>query len=186
MQQQSTDSSPKPSDETKEPERTASESDKAKCPVPRPILNILMKNRRPDLETAAADGPAPRDSTDAGEKDRRWIADQIAVFRESYESIPGYDSAEAYLECILNLATGGVESPRVKEVGSLWKSRCLTRSAFVTRVDRSRHVPAVCGRSFVLWDVSLDCVAFCTVWVVLHRSNALMHLQHSAVACTYR
>lgn len=88
-------------------------TDKAKCPVPRPILNILTK-RRSDVK----EDPAPRTGSTgaASEKEQQWIETQINVFRESYGSIAGYDQAEAYLECILNLATSGEESTRVKEV----------------------------------------------------------------------
>eukprot|EP00804_Cyclotella_cryptica_P004173 CCRYP_014557-RA/>CCRYP_014557-RA protein AED:0.09 eAED:0.09 QI:0/1/0.5/1/1/1/2/166/841 len=102
------------------------EEDKAKCPVPRPILNILM-NRRAESSVASSpsataessnleNGANPTPRTSAREKERQWVEAQIAMFRESYSSVPGYDAAEAYLECILSLATGGVESDRVNEV----------------------------------------------------------------------
>eukprot|EP00986_Skeletonema_menzelii_P021321 scaffold34052_cov154-Skeletonema_menzelii.AAC.2 len=93
------------------------ENDKMKCPVPRPILNILVKNRRTESDVNSSnekrDDPTPRTSK---EREEQWIANQIAVFRESYNTAPGYDQAEAYLESILGLATSGVESDRVKEV----------------------------------------------------------------------
>jgi nitrite reductase/ring-hydroxylating ferredoxin subunit len=94
------------------------ETDKMKCPVPRPILNILVKNRRTDSADAnncnvKTTEPTPRSSE---EREEQWITNQIAVFRESYNTCPGYDQAEAYLESILRLATSGVESERVKEV----------------------------------------------------------------------
>jgi hypothetical protein len=96
------------------------EEDKAKCPVPRPILNILMNRREDTTETSSMDGdvgknknPTPRS---AQEKERQWVETQLEVFKDSYSSVPGYEAAEAYLECILSLATGGVESERVKEV----------------------------------------------------------------------
>jgi len=53
-----------------------------------------------------------------GRSDGEWVEDQMAVFRDSYEVLPGYEYADAYLECILSLATTGVESPRVAEVVS--------------------------------------------------------------------
>lgn len=95
------------------------EEDKAKCPVPRPILNILMNRREGDASSVNNDvtkdgsNPTPRTGLD---KEKQWVATQLAVFRESYHNIPGYDAAEAYLECILSLATSGVESDRVTEV----------------------------------------------------------------------
>jgi nitrite reductase/ring-hydroxylating ferredoxin subunit len=102
---------------------TEDENDKMKCPVPRPILNILVKNRRTESADAVTsknnsnaktdDNPTPRTSK---EREEQWIANQIAVFRESYKTTRGYDQAEAYLESILGLATSGVESERVKEI----------------------------------------------------------------------
>ncbi|KAL7485446.1 hypothetical protein ACHAW6_011073 [Cyclotella cf. meneghiniana] len=106
------------------------DEDKAKCPVPRPILNILM-NRRAESsisssasssssstsESADAENavnPTPR--TTAQDKERQWVDMQIDIFRKSYSNVPGYPAAEAYLECILSLATGGAESDRVNEV----------------------------------------------------------------------
>lgn len=85
----------------------------SKCPVPRPILNILM-NRRKYSKTSVVDkedAPVPRSRTD-----EEYVADQLKAFRERYDSIPGFNMAEAYLECILSLATSGLESPRVAEV----------------------------------------------------------------------
>lgn len=81
-----------------------------KCPVPRPILNILMRRSK-----GISDSPLRlRSSKDGSSKrtDEEWIADQIASFRTTYGAVPGYSKAEDYLECILSLATSGVESPR--------------------------------------------------------------------------
>ena len=107
----------------KQEQITTEENDKMKCPVPRPILNILVKNRRTESTDAVTsnnnsnaktdDNPTPRTSK---EREEQWIANQIAVFRESYKTTRGYDQAEAYLESILGLATSGVESERVKEI----------------------------------------------------------------------
>ena len=108
----------------------------SKCPVPRPILNIIMRRkddggtsiglkdkavvRKGGEEDASNDAdeeetPIPR-SSKRGRTDEEWVAEQLDTFRESYEALPGYQYADAYLECILNLATSGVESPRVAEV----------------------------------------------------------------------
>jgi hypothetical protein len=76
----------------------------AKCPVPRPILNILM--RRSDSE-----GPSPRSRSD-----EEYVQDQLQNFREQYGDAPGLGLAEAYLECVLSLATSGTESTRLEEV----------------------------------------------------------------------
>ncbi|KAL3940866.1 MAG: hypothetical protein SGBAC_004661 [Bacillariaceae sp.] len=89
-----------------EDERIASGST-SKCPVPRPILNLLMR-RDP---SAPASIPSPK-----GRSNEQYVADQIKAFDERYGSLPGYQYAEAYLESILCLATTGQESPRVAEV----------------------------------------------------------------------
>jgi len=91
------------------------DEDKAKCPVPRPILNILVNRKE---ESKGTDDPIENRTTPrtSEERERRWIENQIAVFRESYGDIPDYGQAEAYLESILSLATSGVESRRVDEI----------------------------------------------------------------------
>jgi hypothetical protein len=49
--------------------------------------------------------------------DKQWIQDQMEAFRLNYGQVPGYyEYADAYLECILDLATTGIESDRVSEV----------------------------------------------------------------------
>jgi hypothetical protein len=90
-------------------EREASGS-AAKCPVPRPILNLLM--RRDSSSSSAPSGPKGRTS-------EQYVADQITSFRDRYGELPGYNYAEAYLESVLSLATSGEESPRVKKVRNL-------------------------------------------------------------------
>ncbi|KAK1735563.1 Rieske protein [Skeletonema marinoi] len=117
QQQQQGDSNAGMVKQEQRTENGEEENDKMKCPVPRPILNILVKNRRTESDVNTTnekrDDPTPRTSK---EREELWIANQIAVFRESYNTAPGYDQAEAYLESILGLATSGVESDRVKEV----------------------------------------------------------------------
>lgn len=100
----------------------------AKCPVPRPILNILVR-RRGDSETVGQK-PMPRKSR----TDEEYVADQLAAFRERYSTIPGFSLAEAYLECILSLATSGVESPRVSEV-----SGCSFRRILEMYLSHCKH-----------------------------------------------
>ena len=56
------------------------------------------------------------ESMSSEEREQKWISNQIAAFRESYNALPGYDQAEAYLESLLCLATSGTESDRVAEV----------------------------------------------------------------------
>ena len=103
------------------------ESDKMKCPVPRPILNVIMNRRggtSADAGSTEGEGAAASSSDDdtgpvpttTEEREEAWIQNQIAVFRDSYSALPGYDQAEAYLESILCLATSGEESVRVAEV----------------------------------------------------------------------
>jgi len=92
------------------------EESTSKCPVPRPILNILVRRRG---EGADGKEPMPRSRTDA-----EYVADQLTAFRERYSAIPGFSLAEAYLECILSLATSGEESPRVAEVSVICNDAC--------------------------------------------------------------
>jgi hypothetical protein len=95
----------------KEAERArAASGSTAKCPVPRPLLNIIMRK-----ESGAA-ASAPKGRTSA-----QYVADQIGAFRENYGSLPGYDCAEAYLETILNLATNGNEPPNAKDVSGRYR-----------------------------------------------------------------
>ena len=91
------------------------DGDRMKCPVPRPILNILM-NRRGEHGTSDPAEPAQTSIISSEERERQWVANQIAAFRDSYGDVPGYDRAEAYLESVLSLATSGRESERVSEV----------------------------------------------------------------------
>lgn len=88
------------------------EENRSKCPVPRPILNILVR-RRGEKMGGKSDSPEPRSRTDA-----EYVADQLKAFRDRHGTIPGFTCAEAYLECILSLATSGLESPRVSEVST--------------------------------------------------------------------
>lgn len=88
-------------------EREASGSN-SKCPVPRPILNLLMRR------DASGNAHMPR-----GRTNEQWVADQISTFREKYGSLPGYSYAEAYLETILSLATTGEEPSKASEVSML-------------------------------------------------------------------
>lgn len=82
------------------------EAPTAKCPVPRPILNILMRRR-----DSSGEGPNPRSRSD-----EEYVQDQLQNFREQYGDAPGLGLAEAYLECVLSLATSGTESTRLEEV----------------------------------------------------------------------
>ena len=98
------------------------DDDKMKCPVPRPILNILTKKSR------SGDGPIPAVSGDdtpsndssssisSEDREKQWIQNQLSTFSSQYSTIPNYKAAEAYLESILVLATSGIESPRVIDI----------------------------------------------------------------------
>ena len=95
----------------------------AKCPVPRPILRVITRRRNEGgtigatvgedkaVVTGGGRGPAKRSRTD-----EEWISEQLGTFRASYGALPAYGYADAYLECILCLATSGVESPRAPDV----------------------------------------------------------------------
>jgi len=87
----------------------------AKCPIPRPILNVLTRSPKSNAASASTE-TAPPTNAKKPRTNKEYVADQIAAFRERYESLSGYSYAEAYLESILSLATTGDESPRVTEV----------------------------------------------------------------------
>lgn len=96
----------------------------AKCPVPRPILNLLMRkatSESPASGQGRSKVPSVGTSSSSAKTrtNQEYVADQIAAFRERYGSLAGYEFAEAYLESVLSLATTGDESPRVKEVGGI-------------------------------------------------------------------
>jgi hypothetical protein len=98
-------------------EGTADDGDRMKCPVPRPILDILMSRRGgPDTTDDVVSAQQTSMNISHDERERRWVADQIAVFRNSYGALSGYEQAEAYLESVLSLATSGCESERVAEI----------------------------------------------------------------------
>lgn len=113
-------------DEEKDDTKTIEDADDSlKCPVPRPILNILMRrigaensvdSDQKELVTsnkASSSQPTP---IKRGRSEKEWVSDQIAAFRSNYDELPGYNLAESYLECILSMATSGNESPKVVEV----------------------------------------------------------------------
>lgn len=95
----------------------------AKCPVPRPILNVLTRNQ--NQQSFSDDGrttdsasksskkaqPKPR-----GRTDQEYVADQLLAFQKTYGTLTGYSYAQDYLECVLSLATTGVESEKVRTV----------------------------------------------------------------------
>lgn len=103
------------------------EESTAKCPVPRPILNVIMRGQLMNKEGDSDGKEEKKDTiTDGNVKssqpsfknrsDEQWVQEQMQSFNETYGAIPGYNYAEAYMECILSLATKGVESRRVKDV----------------------------------------------------------------------
>ena len=111
-----------PQSSTPQEEMKGDKEDKAKCPVPRPILNILMNRRDADGSpsingSSSSSNPSPRTGQD---KEKQWVTTQLAAFKASYQNIRGYNAAEAYLECILSLATVGIESDRVIEVRAIF------------------------------------------------------------------
>eukprot|EP00977_Amphora_coffeiformis_P024100 scaffold15076_cov155-Amphora_coffeaeformis.AAC.4 len=90
---------------------TINDNNAAKCPVPRPILNVLTRKRRYNSATTPGGvqrTPSPRKSR----TDEEYVADQLQAFRQRYGSLPTYEQAEDYLAAVLSLATSGVESPR--------------------------------------------------------------------------
>lgn len=89
----------------------------SKCPVPRPILNLIRTGSRAGSATTPV-AKKPRTNEE-------YVADQIVAFRERYGSLSDYSYAEAYLESILSLATTGAESPRVNEVRERVSISCM-------------------------------------------------------------
>jgi hypothetical protein len=87
----------------------------SKCPVPRPILNILVRQGR-DKYSPTNEKSTVLEGFKRNRTDQEYVADQLAAFYQRHGTIPGYKMAEAYLECILSLATSGVESSRVHQV----------------------------------------------------------------------
>ena len=57
--------------------------------------------------------------------DEQWVKEQMKAFRETYGLLPGYEYADAYMQCILSLATSGIESERVIDVSYLWLLFCF-------------------------------------------------------------
>jgi hypothetical protein len=122
-------------DEKEETSSSSSSSSTIKCPVPRPILNILMSRRGGSggaVATATGGDDVATSTTTtttstmtqistSEEREQQWVKNQIADFYNTYgtsdsSDSSGYNEAEAYLESILSLATTGVESERVTEL----------------------------------------------------------------------
>ncbi len=104
----------------------------AKCPVPRPILNIIVRqqeqqnnadndNNESEITPITKSEMSTSSSTQNPLSkmkltDEEWVTEQMRAFRETYGLLPGYEYADAYMQCILSLATSGVESERVDDV----------------------------------------------------------------------
>jgi hypothetical protein len=124
--------------QAEEARKAAGTTSTAKCPVPRPILNLLMRrgesssssstkttqsnDSTTSLSTGSGGGgmSSSSPSTRTTRTMEQYVEDQINAFRERYGSLAGYKYAEAYLEAILSLATTGKESPRVKDVSKVF------------------------------------------------------------------
>jgi hypothetical protein len=105
-------------------EKTTLDPNAPKCPVPRPILNVLMRKREQLSSSTGSGGaskasilspPIPRKAATV-RSDAEYVADQLQSFQTVYGHLPGYAYAEAYLESVLSLATSGIESTRVAQV----------------------------------------------------------------------
>ncbi len=115
----------------------------AKCPIPRPILNVLTRSPKSNAASASTE-TAPPTNAKKPRTNKEYVADQIAAFRERYESLSGYSYAEAYLESILSLATTGDESPRVTEV-SKHKKCFVFENLFGSNIILTFCVPFITG-----------------------------------------
>jgi hypothetical protein len=120
--------------QTEEARQAAGTTSTAKCPVPRPILNLLMRrgessssssssitkttttSKDSTISSSTASSGGSSSSSTRSRTMEQYVEDQINAFRERYGSLAGYNYAEAYLESILSLATTGKESATVKEV----------------------------------------------------------------------
>jgi hypothetical protein len=100
-----------------------------KCPVPRPILNVLTGKSKSSSDVSSnvnidrsnnnENRRTTTSSTSSSPRNRsneEYIADQIQSFRMTYGTLSGYIHAEEYLQCVLALATSGIESPLVSNV----------------------------------------------------------------------
>ena len=109
----------------------------SKCPVPRPILQLLTRSSSSANGVTSNNGSVSSTKTRTNEE---YVADQIAAFRERYGSLPEYSFAEAYLESILSLATTGEESPRVKEVRTTMDACMYSAVQYSTWLIRIRSL----------------------------------------------
>ena len=113
-----------------------------KCPVPQPILKVLTRKR--DTKVGGTSSKAPNSSS-RSRTDAEYVSDQIMSFREKYGHLSGYRYAEDYLECVLSLATVGVESSKVANV--------LSDGVY----DESyRRILGVLGTAGILWNTPSD------------------------------
>ena len=138
-------------------DREGEDVDAIKCPVPRPILNIIMRRKGdfnsiidseqkdddlvPQSPSKAYLTPVPTATSKRGRGDKEWVNDQIIAFRQSYGEVMGYHLAEDYLECILSLATSGVESPKVPEVSIELTQPCCLFLKFCAFDGMSKFYP---------------------------------------------
>ena len=77
-----------------------------KCPVPRPILNVLTKNYKKKTDRVGMDKVAMES-----------VEKQLELFRRMHpEDSDGFKEAVTFLECVLSLSVDGVESPRLADL----------------------------------------------------------------------
>ena len=110
---------------------SSGDSNEPKCPIPRPVLNILMGRQKKKNDILGSGDIIKTESPRKGRTDEEWVSDQIQAFAQTYGKLPGYPLAEAYLESILSLATSGVESPKVTEVRHIFFSLSLLRDYYL-------------------------------------------------------
>ena len=79
------------------------------------ILGAIFRQTEKAKENEEKNIPSPQPPSPLRSNDQ-YVADQLKNFADLYGGEPGFSQAEAYLACILSLATSGNESPRVKEV----------------------------------------------------------------------
>jgi hypothetical protein len=74
-----------------EKEEIDGEESSAKCPVPRPILNIIMKEQsEPKSDKSLEDGQSPEVASSIpftlgrkGNTEKQWVANQLVTFKDT-------------------------------------------------------------------------------------------------------
>ena len=127
----------------------------------RAIRRILLSNSWPSdsalnesfrkvmaTTTTTTTAPPPQQRSN-----QQYIQDQLSTFQNLYQQQQDeessmandyYTPAEAYLQCVLSLATSGEESKRVEEVRVFWGEMRMCEGFFVSHRVVSRFIFGLC------------------------------------------